>query len=51
MEGADSTMIHCKNFGKCHNVAPDLKKKKFLSQWMGIFAGFFHFLQKANTSV
>jgi hypothetical protein len=21
-EGVSSTMIHCKNFGKCHNVPP-----------------------------
>jgi hypothetical protein len=22
MEGVNSTMIHCKSFGKCHNVPP-----------------------------
>jgi hypothetical protein len=22
MEGVNSTMIYCKNFGKCHNVSP-----------------------------
>jgi hypothetical protein len=22
MEGVNSTMVNCKNFGKCHNVPP-----------------------------
>jgi hypothetical protein len=22
MEGMNSTMIYCKNFGKCHNIPP-----------------------------
>jgi hypothetical protein len=25
--GVNSTMIHCKNFGKCHSVLPIQKKK------------------------
>jgi hypothetical protein len=28
MEGVNSTMIYCKNFGKCHNVPSVQNKKK-----------------------
>jgi hypothetical protein len=28
MEAVNSTVIHCKNFGKCHNVSPKLQGRK-----------------------
>jgi hypothetical protein len=29
MEGMNSTMTYCKNFGKCHKVPPVKKIKKY----------------------